>query len=143
MDFERFTNKAKECVAQSQQILRRYKHNQIDVEHVLLSLLEQEGGVVPRVLEKMGVDAEALSASVERELGKQPQVEVSGTDTGQIFITPQAGQLRGLRASLAGDAGRAEHRSGADPGRGRHHRGGRAGRAPGDPRQSHRQRRER
>ncbi len=93
MDFERFTNKAKECVAQSQQILRRYKHNQIDVEHVLLSLLEQEGGVVPRVLEKMGVDAEALSASVERELGKQPQVEVSGTDTGQIFITPQAGQL--------------------------------------------------
>ncbi len=93
MDFERFTNKAKEAVAHSQQILRRYQHNQLDVEHVLLALLEQEGGVVPRLLERMGVDQQAIASQVERELGSRPQVAVSGQDTEQIFITPQANQL--------------------------------------------------
>ncbi|MGC9319983.1 MAG: ATP-dependent Clp protease ATP-binding subunit [Armatimonadota bacterium] len=93
MDFERLTNQAKETVAQSQQILRRYKHNQLDVEHVLLALLEQEQGVGRRVLEAMGVDIDALTRQVERELGRRPQVEGGGGDTGQIYITPQANRL--------------------------------------------------
>ncbi len=93
MDFEKFTNQAKESVAASQQVLRRYKHNQIDVEHVLLALLEQEGGVVVRVLERAGADLQELRSQTERELGSRPQVQVTGGDTSQIFITPQANQL--------------------------------------------------
>ncbi|MGD9496576.1 MAG: ATP-dependent Clp protease ATP-binding subunit, partial [Armatimonadota bacterium] len=93
MDFEKFTNQAKETLAQSQQILRRYQHNQLDVEHVLLALLEQEGGVARRVLERMGVDIQALTRKVERELGQRPQVSGGGADTGQIYLTPQANRL--------------------------------------------------
>ncbi len=93
MDLEKFTNQAKESVAQSQQILQRYKHNQIDVEHILLATLEQSDGVVARVLDKAGVDPDALKQKIEQELGSRPQVQVTGGDTSQIFITPQANQL--------------------------------------------------
>jgi len=79
MDFERFTNQAKEAIAHSQQILQRYKHNQLDTEHILLALLEQEGGVVPRVLEAAGVDQQVIVAQLERDrpgrrLGPGPAV---------------------------------------------------------------------
>jgi len=93
MDFEKFTNQAKETIAQSQQVLRRYQHNQLDVEHVLLAMLEQEGGVAARVLDRMGMDIDALRRKVERELGGRPQVQVGGGDTGQIYVTPQANRL--------------------------------------------------
>jgi len=87
MDFERFTNKAKEALADSQQLLQRYHHNQLDVEHLLLAMLEQEDGLTPRVLQSLNVDVADLKARLERELGQRPQVQVSG-DGQQIYITP-------------------------------------------------------
>ncbi len=93
MDFEKFTNQAKEIIAQSQQILGRYKHNQLDVEHVLLAIIEQEQGVGRRVLEQAGIDVASLKSKVERELGSRPEVTGGGADTGQIYITPQANRL--------------------------------------------------
>ncbi len=93
MDFERFTNQTKEAIAHSQQILQRYQHNQLDTEHILLALLEQESGVVPRVLEAAGVDGDGVVDKLERELGKRPQVQVGGGDTQQIYITPNANRI--------------------------------------------------
>ncbi len=93
MDFEKFTNQAKETIAQSQQILRRYSHNQLDVEHILLAMLEQDAGVPRRMLEQTGVEIAPLIGKVERELGGRPQVSGGGSDTGQIFVTPQANRL--------------------------------------------------
>ncbi len=92
MDFERFTNKARQVMAHSQQILQRYKHNQLDTEHILLALLEQPEGVVPRILEAINADMQAITAQVERSLGRRPQVEVAG-NTVQVFITPQANRI--------------------------------------------------
>jgi ATP-dependent Clp protease ATP-binding subunit ClpC len=93
MDFEKLTNQAKETIGQSQQILRRYSHNQLDVEHVLLAMLEQDTGVPRRMLEASGVDIPTLISKVERELGQRPQVSGGGADTGQIYVTPQANRL--------------------------------------------------
>ncbi len=92
MNFERFTNKAKEVIAHSQQILQRYKHNQLDTEHILLAMLEQEGGVAPRALQALAVDLQEVIAKLERSLGRRPQVEVTG-DTAQIFVTPQLNRI--------------------------------------------------
>ncbi len=94
MDFEKFTNQAKEAIAHSQQILQRYKHNQLDTEHILLALLEQEGGVVPRIVETAGADEQARIGMLERNLGQRPQVQVGdGADTAQIFITPHTNRV--------------------------------------------------
>ncbi|NSW55608.1 MAG: AAA family ATPase [Armatimonadetes bacterium] len=93
MDFERLTNAAKEVVAHSQQLLQRYKHNQLDAEHILLAMLEQEKGTVPRILAEQGVDVDRLTHQVERELGSRPQVQVGGGDTQQIYITPHTSRI--------------------------------------------------
>jgi len=106
MDFEKLTNQAKQVMAGSQQILQRYSHTQLDVEHILLALLEQEGGVVQRMLEKMNVDTGSLTQKVERELGKRPQVSGGGAE-GQIYITPHTQRIFDLAWEVAqrfGDA---------------------------------------
>ncbi len=93
MDIEKLTNKAREALAAAQQIMQRFHHNQLDVEHIALALLEQEGGVVPRVFDFLNVDRDQFIRQLEAELGRRPEVQVHGGDTAQIYVTPQANRI--------------------------------------------------
>ena len=73
MRFDRFTQKAQEAVLEAQNLAQEYKHPQVDAEHLLKALMEQEGGVVPSVLDKIGVDRALLAQSVEQELARKPR----------------------------------------------------------------------
>jgi ATP-dependent Clp protease ATP-binding subunit ClpC len=53
MKQERFTEQAQEALASSQQLVRQYKHNQWDVEHILMALLQQEQGLVSDILKEL------------------------------------------------------------------------------------------
>jgi ATP-dependent Clp protease ATP-binding subunit ClpC len=55
MRFDRFTERAQEAAQRAAEIIQRYGHNQIDTEHILLALIEQPGGVIPQILEKLSV----------------------------------------------------------------------------------------
>jgi len=83
---ERFTEQAQEALALSQELVRRYHHNQWDVEHVLLALLQQEKGLVDEILRHLGVDIEAVKQRVVATLEKMPRVAY---ETGQIYATPR------------------------------------------------------
>ncbi len=74
MDLNRFTDKAREALASAQKIAARFNHQQIDVEHALLALLDQEKGLAPAVLQKASVPVDALSVKLHRELEKLPSV---------------------------------------------------------------------
>jgi len=74
MDLSRYTEKAQQAVAGSQKIAVRMNHQQIDVEHVLLSLLDQENGLATAILNKAGVSLDALMIKVQRELERLPRV---------------------------------------------------------------------
>jgi ATP-dependent Clp protease ATP-binding subunit ClpC len=100
MDFEKLTNQAKQVMAASQQILQRYKHSQLDAEHLLLAMLEQEGGLVPRLLDQAKVNVKPLTVSVERELGRRPQVSGATGEQQQIFITPHTQRIMDLAATV-------------------------------------------
>lgn len=52
----------------------------MDVPHLILALLEQEGGVVPRIVQRIGVDAAVLSQRVDEALGKYPRVSGDSAD---------------------------------------------------------------
>src|SRR5262245_60106683 len=78
MDLNQFTEKARQALADSQKLAARLNHQQIDVEHVLLSLLDQEKGLAPAILNKAGVSVDALTIKLQRELEKLPRV--SGPD---------------------------------------------------------------
>jgi ATP-dependent Clp protease ATP-binding subunit ClpB len=73
MNLNKFTEKAQEALAQAQELAQEQNHSQIDVEHLLLSLLRQRDGVVPQVLKKLGVSVEGVADEVEKELNRLPK----------------------------------------------------------------------
>jgi ATP-dependent Clp protease ATP-binding subunit ClpC len=87
---ERFTEQAQEAIAASQDVVRRYRHSQWDVEHVLLALLEQEDSLTVKLLKETAVDDEAIRQQVEAALEKTPKIAYEGT---QIFATPRIPHL--------------------------------------------------
>ena len=73
MRFDRFTERAQEAAQRAAEIIQRYGHNQIDTEHILLALIEQPGGVIPQILEKLNVNAQALTERLDQTLANDPQ----------------------------------------------------------------------
>ena len=93
MDMNRMTVKLQEALqAASAQAMRR-NHQGIDVEHVLLALLEQEGGLAGPLLEQAGVSQAAVRKAAEQALAKVPQVQGSGAGPGQIHLTARFSQV--------------------------------------------------
>jgi len=89
MRFDRFTERAMDAASRSYEILQRYSHNQVDTEHLLLALLEQPEGVIPQILEKLGVNVETVKSRLDGVLKASPKVAIYGGGTGQVFITPR------------------------------------------------------
>jgi ATP-dependent Clp protease ATP-binding subunit ClpC len=89
MRFDRFTERAQDAAVRAYEILQRYGHNQVDTEHMLLALLEQPDGVIPQMLEKMGVDQEAIKSRLDEVLRASPKAAIYGGGAGQVFITPR------------------------------------------------------
>ena len=89
MRFDRFTERAQDAAVRAYEILQRYGHNQVDTEHMLLALLEQPGGVIPQILEKMNVDQEAIRERLDEVLRASPKAAIYGGGAGQVFITPR------------------------------------------------------
>ena len=87
---ERFTDQAQEVLAASQELVRRYHHNQWDVEHILLALLEQEKGITQEILRELGVDVEGVKQRIEATLQGFPRVAY---ETTQIYATPRISAL--------------------------------------------------
>jgi ATP-dependent Clp protease ATP-binding subunit ClpA len=71
MRIERFTQRAQEAIAEAQQLAEGEGHPQLEVLHLLLILAEQPDGVVPAVLERVGVDALDV---VHEQLGDERDV---------------------------------------------------------------------
>ena len=89
MRFDRFTERALDAASRSYEILQRYSHNQVDTEHMLLALLEQPDGVIPQILEKLGVNVDMVKSRLDSVLKASPKVAIYGGGTGQVFITPR------------------------------------------------------
>ena len=83
---DRFTEQAQEIIANSQELVRQYRHNQWDVEHVLLALLQKNDGVVADILKELNVDIDRVRERVEQVLQRSPKVAYEG---GQIYATPR------------------------------------------------------
>ena len=87
MNNEQFTQKSQEAIQMAQQTALRYSHQNVDVPHLLLALLEQEGGLVPRILETAGVNATAVKTDVENLLDRQPRVSGQAVEAGKIYVS--------------------------------------------------------
>ena len=93
MDLSKFTEKSQSALMEAQGIATRNQHQSVDVEHLMLSLLEQEAGLVPRLFEKAKVAPDLLKTEVKKELGRIPRVS-GDTTTGQgLYVTQRLNKL--------------------------------------------------
>jgi ATP-dependent Clp protease ATP-binding subunit ClpB len=93
MDINKFTQKVQEALSEAQSNATRNGHQQVDVEHLLLALLDQERGLAVSILNKADIDAQSMRARIESELQKLPKVSGSGGGTDQVYITGRLNKL--------------------------------------------------
>ena len=93
MDFNRLTEKSQEAIRQAQSLAVQHGNQQVDVEHLLLALLEQENGLAPSILLRADVPLEPLHKRLEQEVEKLPKVSGAGNRPDQIYVTPRLQQL--------------------------------------------------
>jgi ATP-dependent Clp protease ATP-binding subunit ClpB len=101
IDLNRLTTQGQDAFADAQDILKRYQQNQLDNEHLLLALLENEKGLVARILDRLNVDVRELRNDLENALAKRPRATVSSLEGGQVYITPRLGKLLDAAAAHA------------------------------------------
>ena len=93
MDINRFTEKLQEALSAAQSKAVRQGHQQVDVEHLLVSLLEQERGLAVSIFNKANVDVGTLRRRLEQELDKLPKVSSMPGGGDQVYITGRLNRL--------------------------------------------------
>ncbi|HEY1336765.1 MAG TPA: Clp protease N-terminal domain-containing protein, partial [Bryobacteraceae bacterium] len=93
MDINRFTEKLQEAVRTAQSKAVRYGNQQIDVEHLLAALLEQEGGLASSILTRAGVNVDSLARRIETELDRLPKVSGPSGGPDQVYVTARLNKL--------------------------------------------------
>ena len=91
MNFNIYTQKSLEAVQAAQNIARQNNHQQMEQVHLLLALLQQDGGLIPQLLRKMGVVVESLQAAAQAELRKLPGV-TGAREADKIYISNDLNQ---------------------------------------------------
>ena len=97
MRFDRFTERAQEAAQRAVELMTRYGHSQVDVEHLLLALIQQQQGTVPALLLEMGANPGQLSDALDMLLRQNTRPGIYGAGGGQqIFITPRVKRVLDL-----------------------------------------------
>ncbi len=87
MNAQKFTKKSLDAVNEAQSIAIEHSNMNVEQEHLLLSLLRQENGLIPQLITKMGTDASAFESVIEKRIGEIPKVTGSGREAGTVYIT--------------------------------------------------------
>ncbi len=87
MNAQKFTQKSLEAIQEAQNLALRRSSMQIEEEHLLEALLEQENGLFPELMKKMGVDADALRRELENRIDRMPGVSGPGREPGKIYVS--------------------------------------------------------
>ena len=90
---DRFTTKAQEALAKAQELMLQQNHNQLDTEHIMLALLQQNDGLVPQMLGTLNVDTRQLEQRLEEALRPRPHVSFGQGGQAQYYLTPRAKQV--------------------------------------------------
>ncbi|MGW3571782.1 Clp protease N-terminal domain-containing protein, partial [Streptomyces sp. NPDC000941] len=93
MDMNRLTQKSQEALHDAQTKALRLGQTEVDGEHLLLALLDQPEGLVPRLIDQVGADPTALRTMLEAEVARKPKVTGPGAGPGQVFVTQRLAKL--------------------------------------------------
>jgi ATP-dependent Clp protease ATP-binding subunit ClpB len=93
VDINRFTEKLQEALSAAQTKALRYGHQQVDVEHLLVALLEQELGLANSILNKANIDPATVRLRLEQELDRMPKVSSPTGAADNVYISGRLNRL--------------------------------------------------
>ncbi|MGI6030106.1 MAG: ATP-dependent chaperone ClpB [Eubacteriales bacterium] len=100
MNAQKYTQKSLEAIQAAQTLSMEYGNPQIEVPHLLYALLAQQDGLIPQLLQKMGVDPQGLSQEALRAVQRLPQVS-GGREAGKVYVSSEMDQLLVASEKLA------------------------------------------
>ena len=87
MNAEKYTQKSLEAIREAQDLVIRNQNMQIDQQHLLYALLNQEGGLIPQLMKKMHGDLNRMLSSCDREIQRIPKVTGPGREANKVYIS--------------------------------------------------------
>ncbi len=93
MDFNKLTEKSRQALQEAQSLAVQHGHQAIDTEHLLLALIDQPDGLIPRLLAKLERPADVVAAELRRALEQKPKVTGPGSNPQQVGVTQALNQV--------------------------------------------------
>lgn len=93
MDLNRLTQKSQQALQEAQSKAQRYGHVEVDGEHLLLALLAQQDGLLPRMLTRMDIQGQDLQSALEQAVERRPRVSGPGIEAGKVYVTQRLQKL--------------------------------------------------
>ena len=87
MNAQKFTQKSLEAIQDAQNLALQHNSMQIEQEHLLAALLEQDNGLIPQLMKRMEIDADSLRREVENRIDRMPGVTGPGREPGTIYVS--------------------------------------------------------
>ena len=87
MNIEQMTQKTREALQAAQRIAVEYSNNAVEQEHLLAALAQQQDGLIPQLLQTLGIDANAFAQTALQKVEALPRVTGSGRDPEKIYIS--------------------------------------------------------
>ena len=87
MNAQKFTQKSLEAIQEAQNLATEYHNQQLEEEHLFYSLLTQEQGLIPQLLQRLQVNVSALTQEVKQAVEKLPRVTGTSREAGKIYVS--------------------------------------------------------
>ncbi|MGE3175662.1 MAG: ATP-dependent chaperone ClpB [Planctomycetota bacterium] len=102
MDMQKLTQKSQEALQQAQGKAVAFGHQQVGAEHLMLALLEQQDGLVPRLLQRIGIAADQVAEAVQQELQRKPRMSGPGYEADKIYLDQDLAKVLQVAEKQAG-----------------------------------------
>ena len=102
MNAQKFTQKSLEAIQSAQNIAVQYQNQQIEQAHLLYALADQEGGLIPELLQKLGAEPQQVIQACEQAIARIPKVSGPGREQGKIYVTQDVDRALTEAEALAG-----------------------------------------
>ena len=93
MDAQKFTQKTLEAIKNAQNIAIENNNMQITPEHLFYAMLDDEGGLIPNIVEKMGISHDSMLSAVDEAIRRIPGVTGSGREPDKIYVAPETDRI--------------------------------------------------
>ena len=89
MNIDKMTLRVQEALNNASLVAVKYNHQQVELIHLFSALVEQEDGLIPNILTKMGIRVKSLDEDVNKVLDNKPKVLGEGANSSGVYATRQ------------------------------------------------------